>query len=80
MNLTQLEQELVWLTKKVKADESLIQRAEDFFDAKQYLWSRDVLAYFLDMLERKKEQLYYEQHRLEKLAWQIVMERDANLI
>lgn len=77
MTLSQLEQELVWLTQKVKKSEALIESAEAFFEEKQRHWSRDVVGYFFDALQRKKDQLYYEQHVLEKLAWQIAMERDA---
>lgn len=76
--LTQLERELLWLEQKLKRDEALIKKAETYFKEKQHLWSRGVLEYFFTTLERKKEQLFYEQHRQEKLAWQIIMERDAN--
>lgn len=78
MNLTHQERELVWLTKKVKVDEDLIERAEAYFDEHQHLWSRGVLYSFLNLLERKKDQLYYEQHQLEMLAWRIVENRENN--
>lgn len=77
MNLTQAEQELIWLTKKVNADEDRIRRAEDYFDEHQREWSRGVLSYWLNMIERMKDQLYYEQHRLEMLAWQIIEVREG---
>lgn len=76
--MTQQERELVWLTKKVKADEDLIEKAEEYFDENQHRWSRGVLYSFMNMLERKKDQLYYEQHRLEMLAWKIVEARERN--
>lgn len=74
--MTQLEQELVWLTKKVNRDSDLIKRAEAYFDDHQLRWSRGVLEGFMIMLERMKDQHYFEQSRLEKLAWKIVMERE----
>jgi hypothetical protein len=77
VNLTQLEQELIWLTKKVNADEDRINRAEDYFDEHQREWSRGVLATWLNTIEQMKDQLYYEQHRLEMLAWQLVEAREG---
>lgn len=77
MTLNQMEQELVWLTKKVNADEDRIKRAEDYFDEHQWEWSRGVLSYWLNMIEAMKDQHYYEQHRLEMLAWQIVEAREG---
>lgn len=78
MNLRELELELAWLTKKLKENESLLAGAEEYFEEYHHRWSKGVTAYFMDMLERKRDQLYYEQHRHEKLAWRLVMERDAN--
>jgi hypothetical protein len=75
-----MEQELVWLTDKLKKDEASVKESEKFFEEKQHQWSRDVVGYFFDELEAKKMQLSYEQHLHEKLAWQIVMERDARSI
>lgn len=78
MALAHLEEQLAWLTEKVRRDKDLIARAEEFFDDKQYGWSRGVLNLFLMMLERMKDQLYYEEHRLEMLAWQIVEAREGS--
>lgn len=80
MNLREQELELAWLTQKVKRDESLVERAEVYFDQNRYRWSKGVTACFLADLEDIKTQLYYEQHRLEKLAWQLAMDRDANIL
>lgn len=76
--LSQLERELLWLEQKLKRDEALIAQLEVFFREKRDLWSKGVTERFFVMLERKKSQLYFEQSRQEKLAWQIIMERDAN--
>lgn len=75
--LSQLEEQLVWLTKKIRRDKDLIARAEAFFDEHQTAWSRAVLNLFLIMIEKMKDQLYYEEHRLEMLAWQIVEAREG---
>lgn len=77
MALSHLEEQLVWLTKKTRRDKELIDRAETFFDDHQYDWSRGVLNLFLIMIEKMKDQLYYEEHRLEMLAWQIVEAREG---
>lgn len=77
MALTHLETELVWLTRKVKRDKALIARAQTFFDDKQYDWPRGVMNLFLIMIEKMRDQLYFEESRLEKLAWQIVEAREG---
>lgn len=76
--LTHLEEQLVWLTKKVRRDKDLIERAQIFFDDHQYYWSRAVMNLFLIMLEGMKDRLYYEEHRLELLAWKIVEAREGS--
>lgn len=78
MALSQLEEQLVWLTKKTRRDKDLIARAEKFFDDHQYNWSRGVLNFFLITIDKMKDQLYYEEHRLEMLAWQIVEAREGS--
>lgn len=75
--LSHLEEQLVWLTRKTRRDQDLIKRAEAFFDDHQYDWSRGVLNLFMIMIEKMKDQLYYEEHRLEMLAWQIVEAREG---
>lgn len=80
MNLREQELELAWLVKKVKDNENLVERAEDYFEENHHRWSKEVTAYFLDMLEKMKDQLYYEQHRLEKLAWKLEMDRENNVL
>jgi hypothetical protein len=72
-----LETELVWLTTKIRRDTDLIDAAEEFLDDKQIYWSRGVLNYFLIMLEKMKDQLYFEEHRLEMLAWKIHEAREG---
>lgn len=76
--MTQLEQELVWLTKRVTQNAAQIKRAEEYFDEHQLDWSRGVFEGFMGLLEDLKEQQFFEQSRLEKLAWQVVYERERN--
>jgi hypothetical protein len=78
--LAHLEQEYSWLSEKIRRDKKLIDDAEAFFDEKQYNWSRGVLNLFLCMIEKMKDQLDYEEHRHEMLAWQIVEAREGRSI
>jgi hypothetical protein len=71
------EIELAWLIHRIHHSEALIARAYQYFYDYNHLWSKGVSSYFLDMLERKKDQLYYEKHRAEKLGWLIAGGRDA---
>lgn len=77
MALTHLEEQLVWLTRKVRRDKDLIARAQEFFDDRQINWTRAVMNLFLIMIEKMQDQLYYEEHRLEMLAWEIVEAREG---
>lgn len=77
MALSHLEEQLVWLTKKTRRDKELIAQAEAFFDDHQYDWSRGVLNLFMIMIEKMKDQLYFEESQLEKLAWQIIEAREG---
>lgn len=76
--LSHLEEQLVWLTQKIRRDKDLIARAEEFFDEHQRTWSRSVLNRFLITLEKMRDQLNYEEHRMEMLAWQIVEAREGS--
>lgn len=74
--MNQQEQELVWLARKVEADEDLIMRLELYMEDHQRFWSKEVTFDFAEMLFKKRDQLHYEEHRLEKLAWKIAEERE----
>jgi hypothetical protein len=77
---TPQERELVWLTKKVKDDADLIERASTYFREYESQWSMDIGDYFLKMLAQMKDQLNFKEHRLEQLAWKIVKEREENAL
>lgn len=74
--MNQQEQELVWLARKIQDDEDLIYRLEVYYEDFHHLWSREVDRGFVDMLFKMKDQFNYEEHRLEKLAWQVVEDRE----
>lgn len=74
--MNELERELVWLARKVQDDEDLIYRLEVYFEEFRHKWSKDVERGFIDMLFKRKDQFNYEEHRLEKLAWQVVEDRE----
>lgn len=76
--LRELELELAWLSKKLVVSERFIEGLKAFFANHHEEWSKGLTAYFMDMLARKQDQLYYEQHRHEQLSWKVIMERDAN--
>lgn len=74
--LSKLETELVWLTKRVNEREDMLRRLDEYFTDKQGNWSREVVLYFWELIEKMGDQLYFESSRLEKLAWQIHDERE----
>lgn len=74
--MTQQERELVWLAQKVKKDADMIERMEDYCDSHHQGWSKEVTGSFLDMILKKKDQMWYEEHRLELLAWKILEDRE----
>lgn len=74
--MTQLETELVWLTRKVAEDERRIRKIQDYFDTYQHQWSRGVMETYFKSLERLRDQHYFESTRLEKLAWRVHEERE----
>lgn len=73
------EQELVWLGRKVQKDEETIANLEHYMDQHERYWSKEVALQFFHMLLSKKDQLYFEQSRLEKLAWKVHYERERRL-
>jgi recombinational DNA repair ATPase RecF len=74
--LSKLETELVWLGRRVEERQSMLRRLDEYFTDKQGNWSREVVEYFWEMIEKMNDQLYFESSRLEKLAWQVHDERE----
>lgn len=77
--MSKLETEVVWLGRRVQEREDLVKRLETYFKERQLNWSRGVMEYFIEQLEKMKDQLYFESSRLEKVAWKIHEERESGL-
>lgn len=60
--------ELQVLLEKVQRSEDLVRRATEFRETRHYNWSKGVDSYFQDWLERKREQIDYERHRIDRLG------------
>lgn len=73
----QLIYELQVLLEKVQASEDLVRRAIEFRETRHYNWSRGVDSYFQDWLERKREQIDYEWHRIDQIGRDIHAGRSA---
>lgn len=70
-----LMDELVRLLEKTAEDSHLISKADLYFEDHKHLWSREVRAAFLDLLERKKDRLHYECHRARRIGLAIGTDR-----
>lgn len=67
--------ELEQLLAKIRESEDLIERAENFYQEHHLDWSDGVQMSFEKFLERKREQVYCEQHLAEKMGWNIALDR-----
>lgn len=76
--MNQLLQELQWLAQKIKKDEELIFQLEEFFGDHHHEWSGGFAAHFMDYMQKKQDQLDFEDHRLEKLSWRIIEQREVD--
>lgn len=68
-------EELMLLLDKVTASEDLVRRAELYLERNRHRWSLGVEAYFRDFLERKKDQIHYEWHRVNAMGTAIALDR-----
>lgn len=66
-----LVEELTHLLHRISRSESLVKRAEVYYDEKQLSMSPKLEPYFLDWLERKRDQIEYEWSRVDKLGREI---------
>lgn len=60
--------ELSVLLDKVQHSEDRVRRAIEFRDTRHQHWSKEVDGYFQDWIERKREQIDYEWHRIDRLG------------
>lgn len=70
--------ELALLLDKIHASEDLVERAEAFFKEKSSNWSDGVAMQFEKFLERKRDQIHYEQYRAECMGWKLALEEDRD--
>lgn len=63
--------ELQVLLEKVQHSEDRVRRAIEFRDTRHQHWSKEVDSYFQDWIERKREQIDYEWHRIDRLGQEI---------
>lgn len=72
-----MKQELADLLVKIEESEDFLSRAEAFFAKRNHEWSLEFTMGYEKFLERKREQICFEQHVAEKMAWRIALEQDA---
>lgn len=70
--------ELELLLSKIRDSEDLIERAEAFYAEKSREWSDGMMITFEKFLERKRDQVYCEQHLAEQMGWRIALDKDPN--
>lgn len=75
MTEEQLVYEIRVLIDKVHTSEALVREADIFFKNKSHQWRPEIQSYFLDNLERKRDQIDYEWHRIERLGQAIAAGR-----
>lgn len=71
--------EIQLLLDKIQQGEDLIERAEAYFKEKSSGWSDGVAAAFEIFLERKRDQIHYEKHLLERMGWRVALEQDQDV-
>jgi hypothetical protein len=65
--------ELELLLCKITDSEDFVDRAERFFAEKSDQWSPGVQVSFEKFLERKRDQIYYERDRAQKMGWNMAV-------
>lgn len=71
--------EIQLLVDKIREGEDLIERAEAYFKEKSSGWSDGVAAAFEIYLERKRDQIHYEKHLLERMGWKHALGHDSRM-
>lgn len=71
--------ELTLLLDKIRASEDLVERAEIYFAEKSHQWSDGVAMEFEKFLERKRDQIHYEYHLLERMGWKVALGHDSRM-
>lgn len=69
--------EIALLLDKISASEAFLDKAEEYFRTHKHLWSDGVIAYFEIFMERKREQVYFEQNLVEQMGWRAALEPEV---
>lgn len=69
---------LVLLLEKIERSEDLLARFEAYFVDPERDLSRQLRAYLLDWMERKRDQIDYERHRVYQIGLAIAAGRDTD--
>jgi hypothetical protein len=69
--------ELSWLLDKISTSEDFLDRAEAYFHERSHEWSDGVAIQIELFLERKRQQVYCEQNLVERIGWDIALERQS---
>lgn len=72
--------EVSMLLRKVTAAEDLVRRAERYFEERSHDWPDGIAAYFMDLLERKRDLIDYEWYLIGKLGDAIASGRSEQII
>lgn len=67
-DLEELTREVSRLLEKVQTSERTVHRAEAFYLIHRDEWREEIAASFMDILERKKDQIHYEWDRIGRLG------------
>lgn len=76
MNLREKELELAWLTTKIVHDRERLTRFQTYTDQNEHQWSRGTAASVFKTIRQMETDLYYAEHQLEQLAWDVVQARE----
>jgi hypothetical protein len=68
MDEDQLIYEVSALLRRVQASEALVEEAQAYYDEYGHLWSEGVRGFFLDYLERKRDQIEYEWYKVGRMG------------
>lgn len=69
---------LMLLLEKISNSESLLNRFEEHFLHPDREWSKPVASYLMDWMERKRDQIDYEKHRVTQIGLAVASGRDID--
>lgn len=69
---------LVMLLDKIHRNEDLLHHFEEYYLLTENRWSPGAASYFRDWMERKRDQIDYEKHRVSQIGLAIAAGRDID--